>query len=73
MFHEDLLAFRLSSGHNLIISGQTGTGKTFLVKKIVEAYRKEKHVAIVCYTLIAATHYCDLRAVTLHKFAGFED
>ncbi|XP_061167824.1 uncharacterized protein LOC133176769 [Saccostrea echinata] len=74
MFDEDQeLAFRLSNGHNLIISGQAGTGKTFLVKRIVKKYSKEKHVAIVCSTGIAATHYGDLGAVTLHKWAGIED
>ena len=74
MFDEDQeLAFRLSSGHNLIISGQAGTGKTFLVKKIVEECRKEKHVAIVCSTGIAAIHYGNLGAVILHKWAGIED
>ena len=74
MFDEDQeLAFRLSSGHNLINSGQVGTGKTFLVEKIAEEYSKEKHVAIVYSIVIAATHYGDLGTVTLHKWAGIED
>ena len=43
------------------------------MKKIVEEYSKENHVAIVYSIVIAATHYGDLRTVTLHKWAGIED
>lgn len=75
MLDEDQeLAFRLSNGHNLIISGQAGTKKTYLVKRIVRhALDKWKKIAIVCSTGIASTQYGDLGATTLHKWTGIED
>jgi tRNA A37 threonylcarbamoyladenosine biosynthesis protein TsaE len=37
MFDEDQqVAFNLSNGHNFILSGQAGTGTTFLIKHIVQ-------------------------------------
>lgn len=63
------------NGHNLLITGQAGTGKTFLVRKIVEflRYNQKKNVSIVCSTGIAATHYGNLGAQTLHKWSGIGD
>lgn len=53
MLDEDQeLAFRLSNCHNLIISGQAGTGKTYLVKRIGH-WTNEKKIAIVCSTGVA--------------------
>ncbi|XP_033756127.1 ATP-dependent DNA helicase RRM3-like [Pecten maximus] len=68
-------AFELvKNGHNVIITGQAGSGKTYLVKWIVKYRRKcYKNVSIVCSTGIAATHYGDLGAQTLHKWSGIED
>ncbi|CAC5392775.1 PIF1 [Mytilus coruscus] len=46
------IAFDLSNGHNLIISGQAGTGKSFLLKYIVKDQReKQRNVTIVCSRL----------------------
>lgn len=74
MLDEDQeLAFRLSNCHNLIISGQAGTGKTYLVKRIVRHWTNEKKIAIVCSTGIASTQYGDRGATTLHKWTGIED
>ncbi|CAG2187266.1 unnamed protein product [Mytilus edulis] len=76
MDEDQKLAFELAtSGHNFVISGQAGTGKTFLVKKLVHymRFKQGKNVSIVCSTGIAATHYGDLRAQTLHKWSGVED
>ncbi|XP_033729325.1 ATP-dependent DNA helicase pif1-like [Pecten maximus] len=68
-------AFELvKNGHNVIITGQAGSGKTYLVKHIVKYSRKcHKNVSIVCSTGIAATHYGDLGAQTVHKWSGIED
>jgi ATP-dependent exoDNAse (exonuclease V) alpha subunit len=67
-------AYNLSFGHNLVISGQAGTGKTFLIKQIIsEQRRRNRKVEIVCSTGIASTHYGKLGAKTLHKWAGIED
>ncbi|VDI51475.1 ATP-dependent DNA helicase PIF1 [Mytilus galloprovincialis] len=75
MLDEDQkITFELANGHNLIISGQAGTGKSFLIKYIVKDQReKQKNVAIVCSTGIASTLYEELGAKTLHKWAGIED
>ena len=67
MDDDQKVAFDLArNGHNLIITGQGGTGKTFLVKKLVKTlrFKLHKHVSIVCSTGIAATHYGDLGAQT---------
>ena len=52
------------NGHNLLITGQEGTGKSFLVKKIIKHLRTKvnKKVAIVCSTGIAATNYTEFGA-----------
>ncbi|CAG2185521.1 PIF1 [Mytilus edulis] len=76
MDEDQKFAFNLAvNGHNLLISGQAGTGKTFLVEKIVEfmRYSQKKNVSIVCSTGIAATHYGNLGAQTLHKWSGIRD
>lgn len=67
------LAFCLSNGHNLIISGQAGAGKTYVIKRIIRHWKHDKKIAIVCSTGISSTHYGDLWATTLHKWAGIED
>ena len=42
-------------GHNVFITGQGGTGKSFLVKEIYkELTRSGKRVAIICSTLFLA-------------------
>jgi len=69
-------AFNLAiNGHNLLITGQGGTGKSFLVKIIIKHLRTKvnKKVAIVCSTGIAATNYTEFGANTLHKWSGIED
>jgi len=60
------------NGHNLLVKDQTGTGRAFLLRKIVEymRYKLNNNVAIMCSTGIAATHYGDLDADTLHKWSG---
>ena len=41
MFDEDQqFAINLSNGHNFILSGQAGTGKTFLIKHIAQDQRR---------------------------------
>jgi ATP-dependent exoDNAse (exonuclease V) alpha subunit len=58
----------LVSGKNALITGQAGTGKTYLLAKFIE-YLKKKHipVAITASTGIAATH---LGGVTIHSWCG---
>ncbi|XP_060065940.1 LOW QUALITY PROTEIN: uncharacterized protein LOC132546245 [Ylistrum balloti] len=62
----------VKNGHNAVITGQAGCGTTFLVKCILPK-RCPKKVSVVGSTGIAATHYGDLGAQTLHKWADIED
>ena len=64
----------IMTGHNLVLTGQAGTGKTFTIKHCVNELRKNgKNVALTCYTGIACLQYEGLKPMTLHKFAGLED
>ena len=64
----------VSSGHNLLLLGQAGTGKTYTIKECVRHLRDNgKNVALTCYTGIACLQYKLLNPMTLHKFAGLED
>ena len=64
----------IMSGHNLVLTGQAGTGKTFTIKQCGNELRKMKtSVALTCYTGIACLQYEGLKPMTLHKFAGLED
>ena len=59
-------------GHNVFITGQGGTGKSFLVKEIYkELTRSGKRVAIICSSGIAGTIY-DGHASTVHSFYGLK-
>lgn len=69
-------AFKLAiAGHNLYIGGSAGTGKTFLVTKIVEKLRNDhKVVYLTCTTGIACSAYSpSLHSMTIHRFCGMED
>jgi len=54
-------------GENLFITGEAGTGKSFLLAYIVQELKKTKAVAVTATTgIVAASH----GGVTLHSFAG---
>ena len=62
------------NGHNIVLLGQAGTGKTYTIKECVKNLRRAgKFVSLTCYTGIACLQYEGLSATTLHKFAGLED
>ena len=62
------------NGHNLVLTGQAGTGKTFTIKQCVNKLRQSgKNLALTCYTGIACLQYEGLKPMTLHKLAGLED
>jgi hypothetical protein len=58
----------LKLGHNIYLTGQPGSGKTFLLNKYI-SYLKENNrgVAITASTGIAATH---MDGVTIHSWSG---
>jgi ATP-dependent exoDNAse (exonuclease V) alpha subunit len=58
----------LKEGHNVLLTGSAGSGKTFVLNKYIESlHREQKHVAITASTGIAATH---IDGMTLHAWAG---
>lgn len=75
MYVDQLFTFQTAiNGQTLVITGQAGTGKTYIRKEIAKHIRyTQKEVSIVCSTGIAATHYQDLKAKTLHRWAGIDD
>lgn len=57
------------NGHSVLLTGQAGTGKTFILTKVADdLISKDINVAITCSTGIAATNYAN--GQTLHKWCG---
>lgn len=58
----------LMMGHNVFLTGQAGSGKTYLLTKYIEFLKKKKAgVAVTASTGIAATH---LGGITIHSWSG---
>jgi ATP-dependent DNA helicase PIF1 len=58
----------LKSGHNVLLTGAAGSGKTFVLNKFIQYLRKKGiSTAITASTGIAATH---LSGRTIHSWAG---
>ena len=59
------------SGHNLLVTGRAGTGKSHVVKEIISNRRSVgKRVAVVCSSGIACTVYESGVASTVHSYYG---
>jgi ATP-dependent exoDNAse (exonuclease V) alpha subunit len=55
-------------GHNIFLTGNAGTGKTYTLKKIISALEaKGKRIAKTATTGIAATH---IDGITIHSWSG---
>jgi len=55
-------------GHNIFLTGQAGTGKTYTLKKIINEFKKKKKsVAVTASTGVASTH---LNGTTIHSWSG---
>jgi hypothetical protein len=63
------------SGHNLLILGPAGTGKSFTVCEIYKRMLKDgKRVKVTCTTGIASSVYPESMSVcTVHKYLGLSD
>ncbi|XP_060602232.1 uncharacterized protein LOC132755380 [Ruditapes philippinarum] len=60
------------SGHNIVLTGQGGTGKSYIISQFYEnMLKKGKSIYVTCSTGIAATHYRN--AQTLHRWCGLGD
>lgn len=59
----------LVSGVNVLLTGQAGTGKTFLLNRFIDYLKSKKiSVGLTASTGVAATH---LGGQTIHSWAGF--
>jgi len=59
----------VKSGHNLLVTGQAGTGKSYFLKMAAHALKKlGKRIAVLCPTGVAATHLSEFEARTLHRY-----
>ncbi|CAC5417703.1 PIF1 [Mytilus coruscus] len=72
---QDLAKKLICNGHNLVLTGQGGTGKTYTIKSCFEQLTLlGKCVQLTCYTGIACRQYpSSIGATTLHRFCGLED
>ena len=58
----------LMMGHNVFLTGQAGSGKTYLLNRYIDFLKKHKvNVAVTASTGIAATH---LNGMTIHSWSG---
>ncbi|KAL5016878.1 hypothetical protein ScPMuIL_006467 [Solemya velum] len=62
------------AGHNLFITGQAGTGKTFVLKEMISVLRQSgRKVAVLCTTGMASLNFLNFGATTVHRWAGLYD
>ena len=60
-------------GHNMLLLGSAGTGKSFVVNDIAKQLKERgKHVQLTCSTGIACSVYRE-KACTIHQFTGISD
>jgi ATP-dependent DNA helicase PIF1 len=59
------------SGHNLLLTGAGGTGKTFVMKHIIRNLKtSHKNVGVTASTGMASTCFAEFNATTLHRWCG---
>lgn len=67
----DIVAFVLQ-GHNVLVTGQAGVGKSTVVESILaDTRKKNRKVAVVCSTGKACEVYKPGVAITVNSFYGF--
>ena len=69
---EDEALLLCAAGHNVVITGQAGCGKTTVIKKYIEKISKTgRNVAVTASTAIAATQFSN-DAMTVHRWSGVQ-
>ena len=58
-------------GHNIMLVGVAGTGKSYLLKEIATSLQQQgKKVCVTCSTGTATENFIGFGASTLHAWAG---
>jgi ATP-dependent DNA helicase PIF1 len=57
-------------GENIFLTGPGGSGKSFLIKKMIELSRERKKVVTVCALTGCAALLLDCSATTIHSWSG---
>ena len=61
-------------GHNAFVTGNAGTGKTFLLAHIYNFFKSSKKIFVTCTTGIACKNLPSyLKPTTLHSLAGIKE
>lgn len=61
-------------GHNVVITGQCGTGKSHLVEEICRSLRlKKKNVSVTATSGISSLVLQNIHCTTIHHWAGLKD
>src|SRR5438552_3041591 len=65
---QDVALEIMLEGHNVLLTGQAGAGKTYVLNEFIRQAKKAgKHIAVTATTGLAATH---LGGSTIHSWSG---
>ena len=67
---QSLVFEKYKKGENVFLTGPGGTGKSFLIKKIVNHAEENERNIQVCALTGCASILLNCKAITLHRFAG---
>ena len=67
---QNLVFEKYKKGENVFLTGPGGTGKSFLIKKIVNHAEENERNIQVCALTGCASILLNCKAITLHRFAG---
>ena len=59
---------KIIEGHNVVLTGQAGTRKSFLLRQVVSDLKlSDLPYALLCTTGMGSMQYFDLGATTVHR------
>lgn len=67
---QGLVCKTVIEGHNVFVTGKGGTGKSFILNRIIESLPANKIFSVTCTTGTACNNLNAARASTIHSFAG---